>query len=1050
MNHQLRYTAEKIRTRLALARANRFRNRVMLAPFRLAQLADAACPPPLTQPTDHWPELPWNSYWAGPDMHFVLRTSFTRPADWQGPAALWLPIGDEGDIFNHPEALLYLNGTPLGSVDRNHHTIDLPAGLGPGALHQIALHGWTGLFGWPPNADSPQKLFMPPCWVVERSPDLDAFLTTAACALDSADHMDADRPEAQAILTALDAAFVALDTRDPVGAGFHDSAATALAVLREALAGGAPLPGVRLHGIGHAHMDIAYLWPISQIRLKNARTYTNVLRLMERFPDYRFSHSQPALYAMTEEDHPDIFAQIRTRVAEGRWEVMGGMWVEPDANMPGPESLVRQILLGRKYFRDRFGDVETPVLWLPDTFGFPWSLPQLMKQAGLDYFVTNKLNWNQYNQMPSSSFQWQGIDGSRVLAHVLTTPREVQHLPFPTNYKSDLSAREVAGTWENSTAKAQITDLPICYGFGDGGGGPTEDLIRRAQVFGHMPGMPQVTFSTVRRSMEAIAAGAKELPVWNDELYLEGHRGVLTSQAWIKRANRQAEALLHETEALMVMAAPCGASKADRVRLTKAWRLLCLNQFHDILTGSAVTQVFDDARRDFETIRALVAPLRQAALEALSGGRSHRAWCAINTSAFAVSGPVLAPDLTAAETPLPSQDTGDGLLVDLPALPPYTALSVQDAATPQDAEVARAGTDQSGVWIENALIRVEIAPDGALTRIYDKARDRDVLAPGEPGNQLWAFEDRPLNWDAWDIDVFVDDRAEQIGGTESVAITETGPLRASVRVTRCYRASRITQDIQLRRGSARIDFVTDVDWHEQHILLKTAFPVSVLSPRATYDIQWGQIERPTHRNTRSDYAKFEVPAQKWADLSEGGYGVALLNDCKHGYDIRDNVLRLSLIKSSTMPDPGADQGQHLFTYALLPHPGDLPTVRREASALNQPVRFARLEEHPPLPFVTCDAGNVVIETVKPAEDGNGFILRLFEAARQRGKIRLTFAAPLAHVSRVNLLEDAGEDLHIDGASLVLDLAPFEIVSLRCIPASGEDAGGTAGKARRLL
>jgi alpha-mannosidase len=329
---------------------------------------------------------------------------------------------------------------------------------------------------------------------------------------------------------------------------------------------------------------------------------------------------------------------------------------------------------------------------------------------------------------------------------------------------------------------------------------------------------------------------------------------------------------------------------------------------------------------------------------------------------------------------------------------------------------------------------VEITPDGAIDRIYDKNAKREVIAPGETGNQLWAFEDRPLSWDAWDIDAFVEDRAEQIGGVTDIRVLETGPLRVGVQITRSYRASEITQIIQLRRGSSRIDFATEADWHEQHILLKTAFPVSVHSPRATYDIQWGQIERPTHRNTSWDYAKFEVPAQKWADLSEDGFGVSLLNDCKHGYDIKDNVMRLSLIKSSTMPDPDADQGRHVFTYALLPHQADLEQVRREALALNQPACFARLNHLAGAPIVSCDAPNVVIETIKPAEDGNGFVIRLYEAGHRRGSVRLEFGVPIAHVSRVNLLEDPADEVPLDNRGLRLDLSPFEIVSLRCIPA----------------
>ncbi len=1032
MTHALKFTAEKLRTRLALIRAHRFPRRHMLDPFRMRILPDAGTPPSLDTPTESWDELPWNSYWGGPDVHFLLRTSVTVPEDWTGTAALYFPIGTDGDIFNHPEALLYLDGVPVASVDRHHHLIDLSRG----GTRDVVLHGWTGLFGWPPDPDSAEKLFMPPCWLVERNPSLDAWLTLAECALDSVTVLEDSRPEKPALLSALDHSLRLLDTRDPIGPALHASAGAALDALRDGIARAGPPLDVTLHGIGHAHMDIAYLWPVAQIRQKNARTCSNVLRLMDRFPDYRFSHSQPQLYEMTRQDFPAIFERIRARVAEGRWEVIGGMWVEPDVNIPGAEALVRQILLGRTYVRDTFGDVETPVLWLPDTFGFPWSLPQLMKLSGLESFVTNKLNWNQYNRMPSSTTWWQGIDGTRVLAHFLTTPREVQHLPFPTNYKSDLSAREVVGTWRNAGTRETLRDLPICYGYGDGGGGPTEDLIRRAEAFAAMPGLPRMQPSTVRAAMAALAAGGDALPVWNGELYLEGHRGTLTSQGWIKRANRQAEARLHEVEALMVMAAPEGASAADRATLQEAWRLLCLNQFHDILTGTAVPQVFDDARKDHARITELTDALREAALARL--GPDETGWQVINTAAAPIGGPTAlplpGPVMSPEGSALPVQATKGGLLVDLPVIPPYGRLTLRPTRAPDADGPPLAGQDGAGLWLENAQIRAEIDGRGRLTRLLDKRARREVLAPDETGNQLWLFEDRPLSWDAWDIDAFFDEKGEEMAGLTGIDIVETGPLRGAIRLTRAFGSSTLRQTIRLTRGSARLDFVTEVDWHETHTLLKVAFPVSVLSPRATYEIQWGEIERPTHRNTSWDFARFEVPAQRWADLGEGGFGVALLNDCKHGYDIRDNTLRLSLIKSATMPDPGADQGRHVFTYAVLPHDGNLTTVRQQARALNHPPTLAPAATQTTVPpLVSCSADNVILETAKPAESGEGFVVRLYEAGRKRGPVRLDVAVPLARVVRVSLLEDPLEEVAQDGAGFTLDLAPFEIVSVLCVP-----------------
>ncbi|MCK0166713.1 glycosyl hydrolase-related protein [Jannaschia sp. S6380] len=1014
MNHGQRFTAEKIGKRLALIRPLIHRARADLPPFRLEVLE--ACDAPVGSGDDRG-EIAWNSYWAGQDTHFVLRTSATVPEHFAHPA-LHLPMGVAGDIFTHPEALVRLDGEILGSADRYHHSLPLDPSLADGAVRELRLCGWTGLAGWPPDPADPVRLLIRPCAVVDIDRRLQAFVALADVALDVAQTTD-NADTGVRLLDALDAAFLVLDTRDPLGDALRATVPDAMTRLSEGIAAaGAPLD-TRLHAIGHAHMDIAYLWPISQIRQKSARTTSNVLRLMDRHADFLFSHSQPQLYSWLETDFPDLFARVAERVAEGRWEVMGGMWVEPDCNMPGAEALVRQILLGRSYFRESFGDVETPVLWLPDTFGFPWSLPQLMAQSGLTSFVTNKLNWNQTNRMPSSTTWWQGIDGTRVLAHFLTTPREVQHLPFPTNYKSDLSAAEVIGTWTNATTEGRIRDLPIAYGYGNGGGGPTEELIEKAKAFEAMPGAPRVAFATVRAAMETIRADAENLPIWNGEFYLEGHRGVLTSQGWIKRANRRAEALLHATEAALVTAHPGGVGADVRAELTDLWRMLCTNQFHDVLTGTSIGAVFEDARRDFAAITSRATALRDAALTQLFPSGDDAVF--FNPAPVMTAGPALLPDGKDGQ----GVEGGTLLWVDLPAY------GGGGPSCPADAVRLDRG---DAIILQNGQIECRFSLEGQLESVTDKRTGRELLAPGEDGNQLWAFEDRPVSWDAWDIDPFFEDRAERIGPPESVEVAETGPLRAAIHLTWRWRNSRIVQHVRLAAGSPRLDFVTEVDWHEQHTLFKVAFPVDVLSPRATYEIQWGEIERPTHRNTSWDAARFEVPAQRWAELGEGGFGVALLNDCKHGYDIHGNVMRLSLIKSATSPDPQADQGRHVLTYAVMAHSGDLYRVRDEARRLGHPpIAIPGRQPGGVRPLVSCVSTNVVLETLKPAEDGDGFILRLYEAGRRRGPVTISFSQTMEEVHRCDLLERDGERVRHACRECTLNLAPFEIVSLRCRP-----------------
>ena len=996
MTHDANFTAEKIAKRIALISPLVFRQKRPLPPFWLLPLDSASDEPPIDADPSTWNRIPHNSYWGKPDLNFLMRSHFTVPSDWVGNLALHLPLGDAGDIFTHPEGLVYIDGKPIASADRYHHTVPLPDHVHDGQNHQIALHGWTGLSGWPPDPESQAKLFMETCTLVIRYRPTQVFLWLTSAALGTARELLDRRSERHNILTALDRAFLTLDTRDPIGGdAFYDSVPDALDQLRGDLEQAGAPQDVTLHAIGHAHMDIAYLWPVSQMRRKVARTSSNALRLMEEYPTFHFSNSQAALYEFLEEDYPEIFERIRMAVARGQWEVFGGMWVEPDVNLAGAEALVRQLTLARRYFRRKFGDAETPVLWLPDTFGFPWCLPQLAKQAGIKWFCTNKMNWNQSNRLPSSTFWWQGIDGTQMLSHVLTTPRDVQYLPFPTNYKSDLTAPEVLGTWEHSTAKDKIRDLPICFGYGDGGGGPTEGLIQTAKAYAAMPGMPSLKMSTIRETFDAIEKQADGLPVWNDELYLEGHRGVLTSNGWIKRQNRKAEVALHEAEALAVM-------HDLEIDLTPAWQLLCLNQFHDILTGTSIRCVFEDAEKDYAAIHREI----DRVLAQLEPGDT----IVTNTSPYP-------------QSPLVEVD---GKQLKMPAIAPYQAMSIERAIPPRPGLSIHASGD--AFILENAHIRATISASGQLSEIYDKEADRQVLAGA--GNTFQLFEDRPLVWDAWDIDPFFEDRAQVLDSVSSIAIVEDTDHRVALRVELAFNTSRIAQDIRLEANSRRLDFVTEVDWHETHTLLKVAFPVAILTPRATYDIQWGHIERPTHRNTSWDAAKFEVCGHYWADLSDAGYGVALLNDCKYGHDIRDNVMRLSLIKSATMPDVGADQGSHRFTYALLPHEGDWRgVVDAEASALNHPVRVSGGAEGEPL--VSTDAENIVIETVKPADVHDGFVIRLYEAHRKSGRIRLSFTRPLRRISKCNLLEDRESDMAITVDMVELELQPFEIVTLLC-------------------
>lgn len=1054
MSHAFRWTAQKILKRLSLIEPLVYIQQQAIEPFRYITLESPLQEPPVEMGIDDsaWEVIQPHSYWGAWKTNFAMRSHFQIPATWaaDAPIALYLPMGDSGD-FSHPESLAYIDGKARASSDRHHHEIRLPDSLRDDQPHLLALHGWTGLGGWS-EAEPRTQPYMRECAVAQiHQPTRDLMVATRT-ALEVAKVLGESHPATAKLYDALDAAFQTLDTRDPLGTpAFYESVPDALDVLQRGIAGaGAPLD-VDIIGAGHAHIDVAWLWTLGQTRRKAGRTFSNVLRLMEQFPEFTFTQSQPQLYQYTLETYPEIFTQIKQRVEEGRWELIGGTWVEPDCNTIGAESLARQFLLGRAFFRKHFDTEDTPLLWLPDTFGYSWALPQLMKQAGIDYFVTHKMSWNQYNQMPEQMLWWQGLDGTRILTYFLTTPEGDTYLPHATTYNALMSVEQAFGTWKNFRQKGIHNELLMAYGYGDGGGGPTREMLENMSALAQFPGAPRVRPGTAREFMDRLAEDAADkLPVWNGEFYLEYHRGTFTSQSRNKRSNRKSEFLLHDAEFLAAWASLNTDYAYPHETFQQAWELVCLNQFHDILPGSSIGEVYADSARDYETIAQLGHSALEGAITALAHMLPSGAdLIAINPTSFGrariglfsealADGQQIIDGKTGAA--LMTQAVEDGTLLELPDTAPYAlaALQLGEAAAITFPNELIIEETPEGIVLENGLVRVVFNRQGEITRLWDKEAGRDVLPEGAAANVLLAFEDRPMQFDAWDIDVYYEDRTERISNIESLRIIETGPLRAGFEIRHRYRNSTIVQRVSLQRGSKQIDFDTWVDWHEQHILLKAAFPLNILSPLATFDVQWGNVQRPTHRNTSWERARFETCAHKWVDLSESNYGAALLNDCKYGHDVLDNVIRLTLLKSATSPDPHADQGEHRMTYSLLPHTGDWRNgVVPAAYHLNNPLIVRRTAggkaaEQSADSFVRVDSPNAVIETVKQAQDGNGVIVRLYEDQRARGKVTLSTGFPLAAVYRCNLLEENEAQLEIDGQSVSFELTPYQIMTLRLV------------------
>ena len=1050
MYHRQRWTPEKIKQRLELIAPLVYIKSASLPSFRYRELDGPTTYAPIETNADDssWQKISANEYWGKWKQDFIFRTTFTVPNDWDKtkPIALYLPFGEAGD-FSHPEALAYIDEGPYATCDRHHQEILLKPEWADGKSHALALHGWTGL-GGSISKSSPTKLFMRQCAVVQIHQPTRDFIGLARIALETANNLDDNNPAKHHLFNALNDAFSTLDTRNPLESEtFYASVSPATSILKAGVEkAGMPMDAV-IHATGHAHIDVAWLWTLGQTRRKAEHTFYNVIRLMEQFPDYHFTQSQPQLYEFIKEDRPALFESIKHRIQEKRWEPIGGMWVEADCNLSGAESLARQFLLGRAFFREHFGkDAESPVLWLPDVFGYAWALPQLIQQAGLKYFMTIKIGWSQYNRLPFDTFMWQGIDGTRILTHFSTVMEFGS--PYASTYNSMANASEALGTWSNFQQKELHKDLLMAYGYGDGGGGPTREMLENIEVMKNFPSLPQIKQSNVKKFFETIEplTGSKMMPIWNGELYLEYHRGTYTTQAHNKRANRKSEFLLHDTEFIATLATLHADYKYPSQQLNDAWRIVCLNQFHDIIPGSSIGPVYEESQAQYEELTETVTQLRDDALNALSH-KLDGDFLLINATSFTQQCLVFIPGdpfhrFTRDGKPVPVQEAESGLWVDAGELALYsvTSLSLQEregesvvSLTPN---TTPNGSGES--TLENDYLRVEFNSDGDITRIFDKRADREVLAPNSIANQFQAFEDRPKSWDAWDVDIFYDDKMWLAEPASFIKMVEHGELRQTIEIKRKIFNSEYTQRISLSHNSPRLDFDTHINWQERHIMLKVAFPVDVLAPQATYEIQWGNVLRPTHRNTSWDWARFETCAHKWVDLSEGNYGVSLLNDCKYGHDIQNNVMRITLLRSPTIPDPMADFGEHQFKYSLYPHVGSWnEETQREAYLLNDPICVYRsnVERHTSsnthLPsLVTVDKPNVIIETVKRAEDGEGIIVRLYESQRKRGQVQVKMGFAVESAWETNLLEENESALSVENDSIQLNLKPYQIMTIR--------------------
>jgi len=786
-------------------------------------------------------------------------------------------------------------------------------------------------------------------------------------------------------------------------------------VLARELAKPATASSLAVHAVGHAHIDTAWLWPVSETIRKCARTFASQLDLIERYPDYIFGASQPQHYVFVKESYPDIYARIKKAVDAGRWEIQGGMWVEADCTITGGESLIRQILHGKNFFRDEFG-IDVDNLWLPDAFGYSAALPQILRKSGIDFFLTQKLSWNQINEFPYHTFQWRGIDGSEVLTH----------FPPENTYNSQLAAESLVTAQDQFKENDYIDEFISLFGVGDGGGGPKEEHIQMGRRMANLEGAPRVRFGSAKEFFQRLAEHHNDVPTWAGELYLELHRGTLTTQAFVKWANRRLE---HKLRALEMLCSCLPIADYPQKQLEDIWKIVLLNQFHDILPGSSITRAYREAAEQYRDILTRCDRLADDVAHTLFTSDDN-SLTLVNTLHNPFTGAVTLPDdwdagaiAVGNQEPLSCQRE-DGRLVVLVTVPAYALVTLQKASgTPAPA------TSTSPFVLENDSVRYEFGPDGTLQRCFDKELHRELLTSGKPANVLTLYEDRPNDWDAWDIDAAYQSTPLETARVINTETLASGPVRCGIRFTCRIGRSRITQTARLTRHSRRLDFETTVDWQEKHRMLRVSFPTNIHAEQASFDIQYGFLKRSTHQNTSWEQAKFEVAGHRYADLSDGEYGVALLNDSKYGYRVADGLLDLNLLRAPNYPDPDADQGEHHFTYSFLPHPGALvhSMVIAEAARLNQALLILNGVRTNCCTLPVRLAGDgVSLEVIKKAEKESCLIIRIVETHGQHSTGRLETDLPDARLQETDLMEWAVGRTLLADKPVELKMTPFEI------------------------
>lgn len=996
-----------------------------------------------------WKDYVMGTAWNQVDAHRWFRTTITIPESMDGKHVEFLiTTGREGEWdATNPQMIFYLDGQLIQGIDVNHREVTISGKAKAGDSYEIAVLAYSGMV---------EGDLVIHTYLIAVDDRVQKLYYDLLIPLQSAYVLKkADEENYRRVLQSMSPALDALDLRDAYSEKFYSSIEKAEQILKEAFySEERECPTVS--AIGHTHIDIAWLWTVEQTREKVLRSFSTVLRLMEQYPDYKFMSSQPILYQFVKEQEPEMYEKIKERIREGRWEVDGAMWLEADCNLTGGESLVRQIIKGHRFFLEEFGK-ESKSLWLPDVFGYSAALPQILKKSGIPYFMTTKIAWNQYDQLPNDTFIWKGIDGSEVFAFMPTTTDydkdQGLNISFSdtrntTTYTGIVNPNMALGTFKRFQNRDLTEDTLMLFGFGDGGGGPTKEMLESAERLKYgIPGIPKIRQEFEQdyfdRTYEKIH-DLPDMPTWDGELYFEYHRGTLTSMARNKRSNRKNEILYTQMETASCMA---GIEKDEQLQnvLDKGWDILLINQFHDIVPGSSIKPVYEQTDKEYHEIEEAGKEELNRVVSAAVGRLSmeKEGVVVMNTQGYERDDLVVLDDGT--EIPrlvdedgrnVPAQKTADGrYLLYVSHIPPLGYKKLYETE-----ELLEESTGKEWDYtFENPFIKVCFNEKMEITSLYEKEAEKELIQDGRCGNVLRTYEDRPMQWDNWDIDVFYQRKPYEADWYSPARVIENGEVRMVVEFECGFLDSTVTQQVCLYHQIPRIDFRTKADWKTHHVILKTHFPVDVNTTRASYEIQFGNVERETTNNYSWDTAKFEACGHKWADLSENSSGISLLNDCKYGYGIKKGDMSLTLIKSGTYPNEDADIGEHEFTYSIYPHAGRWQEAKTVEMAynLNVPMLAKRTGRQEGCggeyeSFLKCSQESCFVEVIKKAEDGKGVIVRMYENKNNRVRAQIQTAYPIAHVYECNLLEENEEELTAGKNCFETVFKPYEIKTFRLI------------------